>query len=263
MFSTAEKTNNSATVVHRKAQQQAFFRKAEEESFFGSNKQPSFFNSPVQAKLSVSSPDDPQEKEADEVAETVMRMPESATMEIFNSGEEKLDKKEEEEEQVQTKIDLSSLNKISRQEAEEEEEVQAKPEISILRQSDSKESEEEDVQAKLISRFYGKSDESFNSFGDSYSDISNSKETINRKETNNYSLGFIQRNGRDPPGQSISFEQSLTSSKGSGSALPAETREFMEPRFNADFSGVRIHTGTAAQSMSKNIHVYLIPIGTC
>lgn len=75
MFSAAEKTNQSATVVQQKAQQQSFFRKAEEESFFGSKEQSSFFNLPVQAKLSVSSPDDPQEKEADAVAENVMKMP--------------------------------------------------------------------------------------------------------------------------------------------------------------------------------------------
>ena len=84
MFSTAEKTNHAATVVHQKAQQQTFFRKAEEETFFGSSEQSSFFSAPVQAKLSVSSPDDPQEKEADAVAETVMRMPAGETQPVRN-----------------------------------------------------------------------------------------------------------------------------------------------------------------------------------
>ena len=45
------------------------------------------------------------------------------------------------------------------------------------------------------------------------------------------------------------FEQQLAASRGGGSPLPAEVRSFMEPRFGADFSGVRIHTGgESAQS---------------
>ena len=119
MSSTAEKTIQPATVVQQKAQQQSFFRKAEEESFFGSNEQPSFFNAPVQAKLSVSSPDDPQEKEADAVADTVMRMPDPATSTISATSEEKLDKKEEEE--IKPKIETPVLRKISRKEKDKEE----------------------------------------------------------------------------------------------------------------------------------------------
>ena len=230
MASTAEKTNQPATVVQQKTQQQSFFRKAEEESFFGSNEQPSFFNAPVQAKLAVSSPDDPQEKEADAVAETVMRMPDPATTSISASSEEKLDKKEEEE--VQTKIETPAISKISR-----------------------KEEEGEEIQAKHISTIYRMSDESLDSgFSSSYSDGGGATEIISRKKTGTYHSDIIQRSGRSPPRESIPFEQSLLSSKGSGSALPGDTREFMESRFNADFTGVRIHTGATAQAMSSNIH---------
>lgn len=235
MFSTAEKTNQPSTAVHQKAQQQSFFRKAEEETFFGRSEQPSFFNAPVQAKLSVSSPDDPQEKEADAVAETVMKMPDSETPAVTSGSEEKLDKKEEEE--VQAKIDPTTLSKISRKEKDKEE-VQAKHNPAISRMSD----------------------ESFDSFADSNS-ASNSTETISRKKTDTYHSGIIQRSGRSPPHESIPFEQSLTSTKGSGSALPGETREFMESRFNADFSGVRVHTGSTAQAMSSNIHAHAFAHG--
>ena len=230
MFSTAEKTNQPATVVQQKAQQQSFFRKAEEESFFGGNERPSFFNAPIQSKLAVSSPDDPQEKEADAVAETVMRMPDPASTSISASSEEKLDKKEEEE--IKPKIETPVFRKISR-----------------------KEKDKEEVQAKHISTIYRMSDESLDSgFSDSYSDGGGATETISRKKSGRYHSDIIQRSGRSPPRESIPFEQTLSSSKGSGSALPGDTREFMESRFNADFSGVRIHTGATAQSMSSNIH---------
>lgn len=229
MFSPAEKTNQPATVVQLKAQQQSFFRKAEEESFFGGNERPSFFNTPVQPKLAVSSPDDPQEKEADAVAETVMRMPDPATS-ISASSEEKLDKKEKEE--VQAKIEAPAISKISR-----------------------KEDEGEEIQAKHISTIYRMSDESLDSgFSDSYSAGGGATEMISRKKSGTYHSDIIQRSGRSPPRESIPFEQTLSSSKGSGSALPGDTREFMESRFNADFSGVRIHTGATAQAMSSNIH---------
>jgi len=235
MFSTAEKTNQSATVVQQKAQQQSFFRKAEEESFFGSTEQPSFFNAPVQAKLSVSSPDDPQEKEADAVAETVMRMPDPASASITNNGEKKLDKKEEEV--IHPKAETSVLSKISR-----------------------KEDDKEEIQAKHTT-IYRMSEESYDSVSGEASSGGSATESISRKPSGTYHTGIIQRSGRSPPRESVPFEQSLSSSKGSGSALPADTREFMESRFNADFSGVRVHTGATAQSMSSNIHAHAFAHG--
>src|SRR5665648_846529 len=239
MFSTAEKTNPSATVVQQKAQQQSFFRKAEEETFFGNSEQPSFFNTPVQAKLSVSSPDDPQEKEADAVAENVMRMPNPELATIAASGEEKLDKKEDKEEEVQAKIDPTAISKISR-----------------------KEEDGEEIQAKRISAIYRMYDETVDSgFSDVSSNGGAATESVSRKKTDTYHSGIIQRSGRSPPNESIPFEQTLSSTKGSGSALPGETREFMESRFSADFSGVRVHTGSTAQSMSSNIHAHAFAHG--
>ena len=49
------------------------------------------------------------------------------------------------------------------------------------------------------------------------------------------------------------LEQSLSTTKGGGSPLSEETRSFMEPRFGADFGGVRIHTGSSANEMNQSI----------
>jgi hypothetical protein len=230
LFSSTEKTNRTSTTVQQKAQQQTFFRKAGEESFFGSKEQPSFFNAPIQAKLSISSPDDPQEKEADTVADSVMRMPDPTTAAISSGGEERLDKKEDEE--INPKIETPFISrKISCK--EDGEQIQAKQLTSIYRMP----GENEDA-----------------SFSDASSAGSSTSAYINCKQTGLYHSDIIQRSGRGPPASSIPFEQSLSSSKGGGSALPGDTRQFMESRFNADFSGVRIHTGATAQSMSSNIH---------
>jgi hypothetical protein len=50
------------------------------------------------------------------------------------------------------------------------------------------------------------------------------------------------------------LESRLNSSKGSGSPLTNEIRGFMEPRFGADFSSVRVHTGTDAVQMNRDVN---------
>ncbi|MEQ8970294.1 MAG: DUF4157 domain-containing protein, partial [Coleofasciculus sp. C1-SOL-03] len=49
------------------------------------------------------------------------------------------------------------------------------------------------------------------------------------------------------------LESRLNASKGGGSPLSEGVRGFMEPRFGADFSGVRVHTGGEAVQMNKEL----------
>jgi hypothetical protein len=49
------------------------------------------------------------------------------------------------------------------------------------------------------------------------------------------------------------IESRLNASKGGGSALAPEVRTFMEPRFGADFSSVRVHTGGEAVQMNQEL----------
>lgn len=50
-----------------------------------------------------------------------------------------------------------------------------------------------------------------------------------------------------------SLEQQLSTSKGGGSPLGKEVRAFMEPRFGADFSQVRVHSDSSANQMNQSI----------
>jgi hypothetical protein len=52
---------------------------------------------------------------------------------------------------------------------------------------------------------------------------------------------------------SANFESTLSQRKGGGSSLGNETKDFMESRFGADFSGVRVHTDSSAVQMNKDI----------
>jgi Domain of unknown function (DUF4157)/Bacterial toxin 4 len=45
----------------------------------------------------------------------------------------------------------------------------------------------------------------------------------------------------------------IRSQLGGGRPLPADTRSFMEPRFKADLSGVRIHTGAKAENLTTRL----------
>ena len=230
MFSSSEKTNRPAASVQRKSGDIVFFRKAGDETFFGAKETPSFFSAPVQAKLSVSSPDDPQEKEADAMADHVMRMPEPAAAPPEKKEEEKLQRKEDEEQ------------------------VQAKPGVAVINKIQCKEKEEEKVQTKLYNTLQRSRDETNETAIADPDTVSRNDHSINRKNISLHHSDVIQRSGRGPPTDSIPFEQSLSSSKGGGSALPGDTRQFMESRFQADFSGVHIHTGSYAESMSSQIN---------
>jgi hypothetical protein len=46
-----------------------------------------------------------------------------------------------------------------------------------------------------------------------------------------------------------------------GSPLPGSVRGFMEPRFGADFSGVRVHTGEHAAQLSANLNAHAFTVG--
>ncbi len=237
MHTTAEKTNHSNTAVQKKAQQQpTFFRKAGEESFFGAKEQPNFFSAPIQAKLTVSSPDDPQEKEADAVADQVMRMPEPSIMAAADNRDEEKVQKKEEEEKVQPKPQAEPQARIT-------------PSIPTI----SRMEQEGQVSTKFYAKLYRSAEEG-HAEDPGTGTVGITSGYINCKHTGQFPSDIIQRNGRGPPTGQIPLEQSLASSKGGGSALPGDTRQFMETRFNADFSGVRIHTDATARSMSGSIH---------
>jgi hypothetical protein len=74
---------------------------------------------------------------------------------------------------------------------------------------------------------------------------------------------FIQKkaagSGNTPANQAVTNRISAT--QGGGQALPAATQSFMESRFGADFSGVRIHTGSYASELSTTLQAQAFTVG--
>jgi len=72
---------------------------------------------------------------------------------------------------------------------------------------------------------------------------------------------FIQAKGADSGIASENVSQKINSTKGSGSKMDSNTKSFMESRFGADFSNVKIHTGNYAVQMSGGLNAQAFTVG--
>ncbi len=183
------------------------------------------FNS-IQAKLTVGAPNDVYEQEADLVAEQVMSTPDSAIQQPIQR------EAMPEEEELQMKPLAATITPLVQREAmpEEEEELQTKSlENSIQREALPE--EEEELQAKSLSN------------------------SIQREAMPEEEEGIQTKRLPDAGFQADSnLENRLNSSQDGGSPLSEEVRSFMEPRFGADFSQVRVHTGSESVQMNQDLN---------
>jgi hypothetical protein len=75
---------------------------------------------------------------------------------------------------------------------------------------------------------------------------------------------LIQRVANHAGGESIASDgitSQINSSRGGGSKMDHSTQHFMESRFGTDFSGVRIHTGSQAVQMSRELNAQAFTVG--
>lgn len=111
--------------------------------------------------------------------------------------------------------------------AEDEEEIQAKPLAATITPLVQRAAEdEEELQAKFIQR-----------------DTAPEEDELQTKS--------VAEGGAFSPG--ADFEGHLNAVRGGGTPLPDSVREFMEPRFGADFSGVRLHTGAESAKLNRAV----------
>ena len=175
----------------------------------------------LQAKLQISEPGDQYEREADQVAEQVMRMPEP--QQLRQSVDEK------EEKLIQPKSFSASPAKLHLQrecaecagdgepcpKCAAEESLQRKPLAearSPLRQPQGDQVLEED-------------------------------EHLSRKSANSQ----VSKNALSAP-------SNIQSSLGGGEPLAAATRSFFEPRFGVDFGSVRVHANSGAAQVARSVN---------
>ena len=71
----------------------------------------------------------------------------------------------------------------------------------------------------------------------------------------------MQATGPKPSEADVDVEKTMKRSQGGGSSLPDPVRNYMEPRFGADFSGVRVHQGEEATKLNKALHAQAFTVG--
>ncbi len=204
-----------------------------------------------QPKLQVGAPGDKYEVEADRVADQVLNrtsggqgsfIPPSSGPVVQTSSIAPIaetisplaQKKAEEEDIIQKqagekeKLQKQSEEKdVLQKQAVDEEEI-------VQKQSDKKEKEPLQLQAEEDEKLQTKKEEK-------------KEEVIQKKEKEE-----IQAKGGNGK-VSSGFESTLNQSKGIGSPLPDGVRGQMESGFGTDFSGVRVHTGSNAVQMNREV----------
>ena len=67
--------------------------------------------------------------------------------------------------------------------------------------------------------------------------------------------------GGNSPAVSPSVESGINTIRGGGSPLPESSRAFFEPRFSADFSGVKVHTDSNAAHIARSVNAKAFTVG--
>lgn len=218
----ASASRNTAPSVLEKAVGHDFFNKpAVGDSFFPAG--PRGF--PIQRKLTIGEPDDMYEKEADAMADKVVQR--LAMPDVPTRGEpEALTKP--------LAATITPLVQTKCAHCEQEEKMQMKEEEEPVQESPL------DLQRKPIFESNTKPPDD---------------DPIQRKCAECEREEKVQRKA-DHPGvvRSYPLESKLSATKGGGSPLPETTRGQMENSFGADFSSVRVHSGSEAVQLSRNLN---------
>jgi hypothetical protein len=78
---------------------------------------------------------------------------------------------------------------------------------------------------------------------------------------NNLQREKIQRKGTGVPAVSPELQSKIQGSSSEGSPLPSGVKSFMEPRFKADFSNVKVHTSEKSARMNAQLSAKAFTVG--
>ncbi|MGB3191276.1 MAG: DUF4157 domain-containing protein [Limnoraphis sp.] len=192
--------------------------------------------------------------------------PEEETIQQQSSPEE-----EQKNSEVQTQLDST----IQQQESQPEEETiqqQSSPEeeqkdtdvqtkLTVGQPGDKYEKEADNVAAKVMTMPETETEENTPQSQDVEKEestiqkqpIAQSITSVQRRLDSAVNLKSVRDNKAGKAQVTPSLENRLASEKGGGSLLPEDTRSFMESRFGADFSEVRVHDDSQAAQMNQEL----------
>ena len=184
----------------------------------------------IQRKLTIGAVDDPLEREADRVADQVMRMSEPAVRIVYPGA---------------TPIQRCSSGcdrVIDRQRLDEEEKLQTKPlSPAVLPRRAPQEEEEMLIKSKVATQGPTLATQA----------IPEDEELIQPQ-------GHIDEVGGHVTSE---VEDAIQGLSGQGAPLAEPVRAFMEPRFGADFSDVRVHADAHSQTLARRLKAKAFTFG--
>ncbi len=193
----------------------------------------------IQTTTKVSSPADPAEKEANSTAKKIMRMtaPASTVIAVPPSRSTLSRSLPKQKEEQQNKPELvspyiarfASIPVISRQKD---------PEKELQRQA---EEEEKPIQRK------------------ENADLEKEQPIQRQLDEKEQPL---QRKAEGIPNISANISADIRNSMSGGQPLPLSVRRFMEPRFQANFSGIKIHTDDNAEKLNRGVNAKAFAVGS-
>jgi len=187
----------------------------------------------MQAKLAVSHPGDPYEREADRVAEQVTSMPSPAS--TPTARRQMMPEEENDTQPLPTKPLASSMTPLAQRQAMPEEKKKAEP----------------PVQKKPLA-------ESITPFAQPQMIPDEEKKAAQPMQMKS----TLQRAaGEENVDADVDIQQQLGQSSGTGSPLPESVRCSMEPRFGTDFSSVRVHTGSDSTHLNRALSAQAFTVG--
>jgi len=142
---------------------------------------------------------------------------------------------------LQAKLRIGQPGDVYEQEADRvAERVMSMPEPKIGRQEEDK---EEEVQAKPLT--------------ESITPLVHRESVPEEEEETAQAKG----DGGNSPAVSPSVESGINTIRGGGSPLPESSRAFFEPRFSADFRGVKVHTDSNAAHLARSVNAKAFTVG--
>jgi 5-methylcytosine-specific restriction endonuclease McrA len=159
---------------------------------------------------------------------------------------------EQEADRVAAQVMAAPASTPDVQHLEEEEEIQAKPLAPTITPLMQRESvlEEEELQAQFVQREAAPEEEELQA---RFVQRAVEEEELQAK-------ALVQRSGGGFEA-GADFETQLSTARGSGAPLPDPTREFMEQRIGADFSGVKVHTDSQSDQLNQAVQAKAFTTG--
>lgn len=220
MKASAEKSSTTSAAAAAKAVSQPFFAKvSSEDHFFSPVTRRSVAT--VQMKMAVNKPGDKLEQEADKMADKVMRMPTPASPVKQEKLQRQADEKLQKAALPEDKVQKQEENKLQKS---------AAPEEKLQRQADEKLQKEARPEEKIRKQ---------------------EKEKLQAAPTTEEKLQRRSNNGS--PAVDAASQSAIRTSLTGGQPLGREVRSYMEPRFKADFSNVRVHSDPEAAKLSNRL----------